>query len=100
MAHIALISPRTEVSYWGLEHAMPLLGKKANMPPSCLPLLAALTPREHTLDLIDENVEEIDYGRVSRADIVGLTGMIVHRFRMKDILAELKRRGCYTVVGG
>jgi radical SAM superfamily enzyme YgiQ (UPF0313 family) len=26
--------------------------------------------------------------------------MSVQRFRMKEILAELKRRGCFTVVGG
>ncbi len=29
-----------------------------------------------------------------------MTGMSVQRFRMKEILAELKRRGCFTVVGG
>ncbi len=44
MADIVLISPRFEVSYWGLEHALPLLGQAANMPVACLPLLAALTP--------------------------------------------------------
>ena len=44
MADIVLINPRFEVSYWGLEHALPLLGKRANLPVACLPLLAALTP--------------------------------------------------------
>ena len=67
---------------------------------ACLPLLAALTPAEHTVTLIDENVEEIDYERCARSDIVGVTGMSVQRFRMKGILAELKRRGVFTVVGG
>ena len=41
MADIVLINPRFEVSYWGLEHALPLLGKRANVPTACLPLLAA-----------------------------------------------------------
>ncbi|MDA4635914.1 hypothetical protein NZA98_33355, partial [Escherichia coli] len=27
-------------------------------------------------------------------------GMIVQRFRMKEIITELKRRGCFVVVGG
>ena len=27
MADIVLINPRFEVSYWGLEHALPLLGQ-------------------------------------------------------------------------
>ena len=47
MADIVLINPRFEVSYWGMEHALPLLGKKCNLPVACLPLLAALTPGEH-----------------------------------------------------
>src|SRR5215207_10578220 len=100
MADIVFINPRFEVSYWGLEHALPFLGKRANMPVACLPLLAALTPDKHTVTLIDENVEAIDYDRCARADIVGVTGMSVQRFRMSEIIAELNRRGCFVVVGG
>ena len=100
MADIVIINPRFEVSYWGMEHALPLFGKRANLPVACLPLLAALTPPEHTVTLIDENVEAIDFERCARADIVGVTGMSVQRFRMKEILQELKRRGCFCVVGG
>src|SRR6516164_10686119 len=99
MADIVLINPRFEVSYWGLEHAMPFLGIKAILPVANLPLLAALTPPEHNVILIDENVEPIDFERCARADIVGLTGMNVQRVRMKEILCELKSRGVFTVVG-
>ncbi len=100
MADIVLINPRFEVSYWGLEHAMPFLGIKAVLPVANLPLLAALTPPGHRVTLVDENVEAIDFARCARADIVGLTGMNVQRLRMKEILFELKRRGVFTVVGG
>jgi radical SAM superfamily enzyme YgiQ (UPF0313 family) len=100
MAEIVLINPRFETSYWGLENALGLFGKRANMPVSALPLLAALTPPQHTMRLIDENVEEIDYDACAAADIVGITGMTVQRFRMTEILEELKRRGCFIVVGG
>jgi radical SAM superfamily enzyme YgiQ (UPF0313 family) len=100
MADIVLINPRFEVSYWGMEHALPMMGKRANLPVACLPLLAALTPEGHTVTLIDENVEAIDWERCARADIVGVTGMSVQRFRMKEILAELKRRGVFCIVGG
>jgi len=100
MLDIVLINPCFEVSYWGLEHALPLLGKKANLPVACLPLLAALTPSEHRITLVDENVEPIDYDRLERADIVGLTGMSVQRTRMVEILTELRRRGIFAVVGG
>src|SRR5262245_26479520 len=100
MAEVVIINPRFEVSYWGLEHALPLLGKNANLPVACLPLLAALTPPGHTVTLLDENVEPIDFDRIARADIVGVTGMSVQRFRMREILTELKRRGAFTAVGG
>jgi radical SAM superfamily enzyme YgiQ (UPF0313 family) len=100
MADIVLINPRFEPSYWGLEHALPSFGKRANMPVACLPLLAALTPDGHTVTLIDENVEALPWDRLARADLVGVTGMSVQRRRMREILTELKRRGVFTVVGG
>ena len=100
MADIVLINPRFEVSFWGMEFALPYFGKGANLPVACLPLLAALTPEGHTITLMDENVEPLDYERLARADIVGLTGMSVQRFRMTEILKELRARGIYTVVGG
>jgi radical SAM superfamily enzyme YgiQ (UPF0313 family) len=100
MADIVLINPRFEVSYWGLEHALPIVGKRANLPVAALPLLAALTPAEHTVTLVDENVEALNYDRLARADIVALTGMSVQRTRMREILEALKGRGVFTVVGG
>jgi radical SAM superfamily enzyme YgiQ (UPF0313 family) len=100
MADIVIINPRFEPSYWGMEHALPFMGKAANLPVACLPLLAALTPKEHTVTLIDENVEPIDWERCARADLVALTGMSVQRFRMMEIIKELKERDCFVVVGG
>src|SRR6516162_3533437 len=100
MADIVLINPRFEISYWGLEHAMPFLGVKAILPVANLPLLAALTPAGHKVTLVDENIEPIDFARCARANIVGVTGMNVQRERMKEILDQLKRRGVFTVVGG
>jgi radical SAM superfamily enzyme YgiQ (UPF0313 family) len=79
---------------------LPVLGKRANMPVASLPLLAALTPPGHSVTLIDENVEPIDWDRCARADIVGVTGLSVQRFRMTEILSKLKERGAFTVVGG
>ena len=100
MANIVLINPRFETSYWGLEHALPLLHKRANLPTACLPLLAALTPAEHVVTIVDENVEALNYEQIARNDIVALTGMSVQRTRMKEILTEVKARGAFTAVGG
>jgi radical SAM superfamily enzyme YgiQ (UPF0313 family) len=100
MSDIVLLNPRFDVTFLGLEHALPLLHKKATMPVPSLPLLAALTPADDRVTIVDENVEPIDYARLARADLVGLTGMIVQRRRMREILAEVKKLNVFTVVGG
>src|SRR5262249_29923991 len=50
--------------------------------------------------LVEQNVEDIDFGRCPRAELVRVTGMNVQRRRMREILRELKQRGVFTVVGG
>ena len=100
MAEIILINPRFDPTYWGLDYALPFFRKAALLPPLNLVLLAGLTPSEHSVSIIDENVEEIDYERCRHADIVGLTGMGVQRQRIHAIIIELKRRSIFTVVGG
>jgi radical SAM superfamily enzyme YgiQ (UPF0313 family) len=100
VADIVLINPRFHPTYWGLDYALPLFRKAAILPPLNLALLAALTPAEHTVTIIDENVEPIDYERCRRADIVGVTGMAVQRVRMREVIIELKSRGVFTVLGG
>ncbi len=100
MAHIVLINPRFNPSYWGMNDALPFLGAEAVLPVINLPLLAALTPPGHEITIIDENVQPIDFDLCARADIVGITGMNVQRVRMHSILDELKARGVFTVIGG
>jgi radical SAM superfamily enzyme YgiQ (UPF0313 family) len=100
VADIVLIQPRFPPTYWGLDYALPLFRKTALLPPLNLALLAALSPAEHTVTIIDENVEPIDYERCRRADIVGVTGMAVQRIRIREIIVELKSRGVFTVLGG
>ena len=100
MADIVIINPRFDISFWGLEHCMPLFGKRANLPVACLALLAALVPDHHDVTLIDENVEDIDFERLGRADLVCLTGMSIQGRRLIEILEEVKSRGVMAVVGG
>jgi len=100
MADIVIINPRFDISFWGLEHCMPLFGKRANLPVACLGLLAALVPDHHDVTLVDENVEDIDFDRLGRADLVCLTGMSIQGRRLIEILDEVKSRGVTVVVGG
>jgi hypothetical protein len=63
LADIVIINPCFDISFWGMENCIGLLGKRANPPVACLALLAALVPDHHDVTLIDENVEEIDFAR-------------------------------------
>ncbi len=100
MADIVIINPRFDISFWGLEHCIQLFGKHASLPVACLALLSALVPDHHHVTLIDENVEDLDFDCIGRADLVCLTGMSIQGRRLVEILEEVKARGCMTAVGG
>lgn len=100
MADIVIVNPRFNTSFWGMEKCMGMLGKRANLPVACLPLLAALVPKHHDVTIMDENVEEIDFDRLGRADMVCVTGMSIQGTRMREILEQVRRRGVLAVVGG
>ncbi|MFQ5458608.1 MAG: radical SAM protein [Myxococcota bacterium] len=93
-----LIAPRNPESFWTFDRILPSLGKRCVFPNLSLPTVAGLTPDRHEVILCDENVEAIDFG--TDADIVGLTGYIVHRKRFLEIAAEFRRRGKFVVAGG
>jgi radical SAM superfamily enzyme YgiQ (UPF0313 family) len=67
-------------------------------PPLGLVTLAALTPPDWEVRLIDENVEPIDFE--AEADVVAVGGMSVQSQRQIEILREFRRRGRYVVAGG
>ena len=54
----------------------------------------------HDVTLIDENVEDIDFSRLTRANLVCLTGMSIQGRRMREILERVRSFGVMTVVGG
>jgi radical SAM superfamily enzyme YgiQ (UPF0313 family) len=73
--------------------------KRAMLRFSVLPLtiVAALTPREHQVRILDENVEALDFD--ADVDVVGITFMTALAPRAYKIAQEFRARG-KTVVGG
>jgi radical SAM superfamily enzyme YgiQ (UPF0313 family) len=98
---ICLINPRFEPSYWGFDFALPLYpgDKRSTMISGALSAVAGMCG-DHDVTLVDENVEDIDWDALARHDLIGITGMIVQKERMRQILVELKKRKLFTVVGG
>lgn len=98
---VCLINPKFEPSYWGFEHSLPMYpgDRRSTMINGALPTLAGLCGL-HTVRIIDENVEPIDWDEVARYQVVGVTGMNVQRKRMKQILLKLKELDVTVAVGG
>ncbi|MDB5971553.1 MAG: hypothetical protein JWQ90_4003 [Hydrocarboniphaga sp.] len=99
---ICLINPRFEPSYFGNEYALALhpQDKRSYMITGALPALAGLVPDGHDVELLDENIEAIDFEALRRFDVVGVTGMIVQRGRLEQILLRLKPLPVIVAVGG
>ena len=95
---IYLVTPRNPPSFWTYDHILPTLGKRCAFPNLSMPTVAGLTPRDHDIVLCDENVEDVDLD--ADADIVGITGYIVHRERMLELIEAFRARGRFVVVGG
>jgi radical SAM superfamily enzyme YgiQ (UPF0313 family) len=95
---ICLIAPKNPESFWTFDRILPSLNKKCVFPNLSLPTVAGITPRKHDVVLMDENVEAIDLD--VDADIIGLTGYVIHKRRIFELAAEFRRRGKFVVAGG
>ncbi len=93
-----LIAPKNPESFWTFDRILPSLGKRCVFPNLALPTVAALTPAPHEVVLCDENVEPIDFD--TDADVIGITGFVIHKRRMLEIAAAFRRRGKLVVAGG
>src|SRR5438067_5393305 len=95
-----LVHPRTPATYWGFQHSLPIAGKAASLPPLGLLSLAPLLPKHWELRVADENVADVPDDALRWADVVLLTGMMIHAQPMRALMARAKRLGKPTVVGG
>ena len=66
--------------------------------PLALPTIAAHTPLEHSVKIIDEEIEDIDFNEP--VDIVGLTAMTFKAKRAYEIAKEFRARGVKVIMGG
>ncbi len=91
MKKILLISPayRTKL----LENVRVLA-----LPPLNLATIAAHTPEQYQVEILDEAFDDIDYD--TDADLIGLTCMTPLAPRAYEICREFRRRGIPVVLGG
>ena len=65
--------------------------------PLALAIIAALTPNDFHVELIDESVESFQY---QDADLVAITGFTSSAYRAYEIASQYRRNGIPVVMGG
>jgi radical SAM superfamily enzyme YgiQ (UPF0313 family) len=95
-----LINPPMPPSFWSFKEGCRIAGTKTMVPPLGLLTMAALLPPAWELRLVDLNARPLPPGAWEGADLVMISGMLVQRDGLLDLVREAKRRGKTVVVGG
>ncbi len=72
--------------------------RKRALMPLTLPYLAALTPKEWEVILVDEQLQDIDFDM--RADVVAITTWTINSLRAYEIADRFRERGIPVIMGG
>lgn len=72
--------------------------KRSWIPSRTLPYLAALTPKQYEVEIVDERVDELKFSQNN--DLIALTGMTNHIPRAIDIAKKYKNYGKKVIIGG
>ncbi len=71
---------------------------RRSLVPLTLPYLAALTPAGWDIQLLDEQLQPVDFA--CRPDLVAITSGTLHSYRAYDIADGFRRRGVPVILGG
>jgi len=96
---IKLIAPGNRISnFWDMKTAARLINKKYGGAPLALPTIAAFTPKDIQINIVDENIEPISFSE--QVDLVGVTFNTPLAIRAYEIATEFKNRGVTVIAGG
>ena len=71
---------------------------KFQYPSLTLQQIAGITPREHTVELVDERYEDIDFDK--HYDLVGISCLTYNSLRGYEISKQFRKKGIPVVFGG
>jgi radical SAM superfamily enzyme YgiQ (UPF0313 family) len=97
---ILFVYPEIPVTYWGFQHALKFVSKKAAFPPLGLITIAAMIPDTCEKRLVDLNVEKLADRDLRWADYVFISAMLIQKSSVREILDRCRRLGVRTVAGG
>jgi hypothetical protein len=91
---VLLVHPEFPTTYWGFQHSLPFIGKRATLPPlGLLTLAALLPPAAGTMRLADLNVAPLSDDDVLWADAVLVGGMLVQAPSALEVIRRARTLG-------
>jgi radical SAM superfamily enzyme YgiQ (UPF0313 family) len=97
---VLLVNPEFPDTYWSFRHALPFERKRCAFPPLGLLTVSALLPKVWERRLVDLNVRALKASAIEWADIVFVTGMLVQKESIHDVVRRCKELGKRVVLGG
>jgi radical SAM superfamily enzyme YgiQ (UPF0313 family) len=95
-----LVQAATPPTYWGYQHSLPFIRKKATLPPLGVATLAAHLPEGWELRIRDLHLGPLSDDDLAWADAVLVSGMLIQSRSMREVLVRARRLGKPSVVGG
>lgn len=95
-----LVYPEYPVTYWGFQHALNFIHKKAAFPPLGLLTVAAILPDNFEKKLVDMNVEKLHDSDIMWADYVFISAMVIQKDSVRIVIDRCKKLGVKTIAGG
>src|ERR1051325_167696 len=98
--NVLLVNPEFPDTYWSFRHALPFERKRCAFPPLGLLTVSAMLPASWERRLVDLNVRPLKQSVIDWADIVFVTGMLVQKESVHEVVKRCKQRGKRVVLGG
>jgi len=97
---ILLVNPEVPNTFWSLKGALKFVSKKSLLPPLGLLTVAAMLPESFEKKLIDMNVTALRDRDIMWADYVFITGMVIQKKSVDEVIERCKKLNAKIVAGG
>ncbi len=97
---VLFVNPEFPDTYWSFRHALPFERKRCAFPPLGLLTVSALLPKTWERRLVDVNVRPLKSSDIGWADMVFVTGMLVQKESLHNVVRRAKAMGKRVVIGG
>jgi radical SAM superfamily enzyme YgiQ (UPF0313 family) len=98
--NVLFVYPRFPHSFWGFQHALPFVFKKAVIPPLGLLTVAGLLPPAWGKRLVDMNTAALEDTDLIWADLVMISAMHLQAASCREVIARARCLGKRVAAGG